>query len=334
MRGEDLAQIILAGAIMTTSALPAEGEPPPRGPLDPRGRIHIPIGLANTVDTLKTFVEAEGCFSPGVGSCGVYFWLYDPQTGKLSTPTSEGVICARGLEGGGFLIPWSQWQGGDVQVRTEVCQVLRKSPAGDGHVVAARATLTNTGGQERKVALFVALRGMGPAGRPVEKLTVADDGAALLVDDHPALVAAEKPSAVGVADTDTAGELAKEGKTPPNTKARSASGDCSGAMRFDVAIGPSKKVTLGFICPVLPGRRAVGHKWDGTSAWAQLDLSKPNPAEGGVLQGDPGLGFYRSLKVDELFAAAGEYWKDLVGRFGVRTPDPRWAECLRAIVGD
>lgn len=31
-----------------------------RGPLDPRGRIHTPIGIANTVDTLKTFVEAEG----------------------------------------------------------------------------------------------------------------------------------------------------------------------------------------------------------------------------------------------------------------------------------
>ena len=28
------------------------------GPLDPRGKMHIPIGIANTVDTLKTFVEA------------------------------------------------------------------------------------------------------------------------------------------------------------------------------------------------------------------------------------------------------------------------------------
>lgn len=47
------------------------------GPLDPRGKTHIPIGVPNTLDTLKTFVEAEGNFSPGVGSYRVYFWLYD-----------------------------------------------------------------------------------------------------------------------------------------------------------------------------------------------------------------------------------------------------------------
>ena len=45
--------------------------------LNPRGRIHIPtrlcvalrrseVGIANSLDTLKTFVEAEGNFSPGV----------------------------------------------------------------------------------------------------------------------------------------------------------------------------------------------------------------------------------------------------------------------------
>lgn len=32
--------------------------------LDPHGKVHIPIGIANSLDTLKTFVEAEGNFSP------------------------------------------------------------------------------------------------------------------------------------------------------------------------------------------------------------------------------------------------------------------------------
>ena len=44
----------------------AKGAEP--GPLDPRGEIHIPIGIANSLDTLKTFVEAEGNFSPGGGA--------------------------------------------------------------------------------------------------------------------------------------------------------------------------------------------------------------------------------------------------------------------------
>ena len=47
----------------------------PRG--EPTGRMHIAIGVPDTVDTLKTFVEPEGNFSPGVGSYGIYFWLYN-----------------------------------------------------------------------------------------------------------------------------------------------------------------------------------------------------------------------------------------------------------------
>ena len=64
-----------------------------RGPLDPRGTIHIPIGIPNTLDSLKTFVEAEGNFSPGFATYGIYFWVYDPETKKLTAPTMDGVAC-------------------------------------------------------------------------------------------------------------------------------------------------------------------------------------------------------------------------------------------------
>ena len=74
---------------------------------DPCGRIHIPIGIPNTVDTLKTFVEAEGNFSPGVGSYGVYFWIAR-EDGKLFAPTQQDVTVRRGLESGGLLIPWAE----------------------------------------------------------------------------------------------------------------------------------------------------------------------------------------------------------------------------------
>jgi len=77
--------------------------------LDPRGKIHIPIGIANTLDSLKTFVEAEGSVSPGVGTYGIYFWLYDQDTSRLFTPTMEGVRCVRGLAEEGHLIP--RWNG-------------------------------------------------------------------------------------------------------------------------------------------------------------------------------------------------------------------------------
>jgi hypothetical protein len=124
-----------------------------------------------------------------------------------------------------------------------------------------------------------------------------------------------------------------KGQLPPGRAAESAEGHCSGALRFDLDLAAGKSRTLGFVCPVLAGRRAVGHQWDGTSGWAQLDLAEPNPPEGGVLQTDAGLEYYRRATADALFKEAEAYWKDLVGRAAVRTPDPRWGEAFAAIVG-
>ena len=113
--------------------------------LDPCGRRHIPIGIANTLDSLKTFVEAEGNFSPGVGTYGIYFWLCDQDTNRLFAPTMKGVPCEHGLAEGGYLIPWSRWTAREVEVKSELCHVLQDSPAGQIHVVGARVTITNAG---------------------------------------------------------------------------------------------------------------------------------------------------------------------------------------------
>lgn len=303
--------------------------------LDPRGRIHIPIGIPNTLDTLKTFVEMEGSFSPGFGSYGIYFWVFDPDAGKLTAPTMEmqGVECGHGLRGVGYLIPWTAWRAGEVSVGTEVCEVRRASPAGGVFVVGARAHLTNLSDRNRKVLFYVALRPLGPAGWAVENLSVSEDGDALLVDGRAAIVSNEKPSEVRVVETDTIGSFAVSGKMPSARIASSNTADCSGAFRFDLTIAPGKTRTLGFVCPVLPGRRAVRHHWDGKSTWAQLDEARPNPTDSGALQPDPGLRYYRKLKADSLFDEAVAYWKDFVGRARVKVPDARWGECFAAIVG-
>src|SRR5688500_19908040 len=96
------------------------------GPLDPRGKIHIPIGIPNTLDSLKTFVEAEGSFSPGFGTYGIYFWLYDPANGQFIAPTAPGAEHERGLGKNGALIPWTRWGGGDFALTSSVCQVAQK----------------------------------------------------------------------------------------------------------------------------------------------------------------------------------------------------------------
>ena len=301
--------------------------------LDPRGRLHVPIGEPNSVDTLKTFVEAEGNFSPGVGSYGIYFWVFDEAAGRLVAPTQDGVKCTHGLAPGGVLIPWSQWAAGDVAVRTEVCQVRRESLEGPAQVVAARVTLTHGGKSDGKVRLYVALRGLGAAGFAVKRLAVSSRRDALLVDGHPALVAEDKADQAGAVATDTVGQLALQGRMPKDDSAESGRGDCSGALRFDVTLKPGGSRTFGFVCPVLPGRRAVGHQWDGKSNWAQLDLAKPNPPTGGTPQPEAGMDYYRGLRAAELFTAAQRYWKDMVGRVELVLPDPRWAEAFAAITG-
>jgi hypothetical protein len=311
----------------------ARAENPAVTALDPRGEVHIPIGIANTLDSLKTFVEAEGIFSPGVGSYGVYFWLYDPTAGKLFAPTMAGAACAHGLGEGGYLIPWSKWQAGVVEVKAELCHVLRDSPAGQVHVVGARATLRNVAATPAIVSLYAALRPLGPAGFDVHRLDVSDTGDALLVDNRAALVAKERPSGAGVTQTDAIGQSALRGVLPEGQSATSSEGNGSGALRFDVALAAGESRTLEFVCPVLPGRRAVRHQWDGVSEWAQFDLARPNPDAGGVLQPDPGLSYYRELDVDKLFAEARAYWEKLVGRVELRLPDVRWSEAFAAITG-
>jgi hypothetical protein len=96
---------------------------------------------------------------------------------------------------------------------------------------------------------------------------------------------------------------------------------------------PGRTRGVGLVCPVLPGRRAVGHRWDGVSDWAQADLNDPNPGEGGQLQPDPGLDYYKSLAPETLFQVSSAYWNAVTGQVSLSLPDPRWAECFGAVVG-
>jgi hypothetical protein len=322
--------VYLASIIISVGALAANSAE--QDQLNPRGKVHIPIGIANSLDTLKTFVEAEGNFSPGVGSYGVYFWVFDRNTGRLFAPTMDGVKCEHGLADGRYLIPWAKWSAGDITVKTEVCQVKRNSPEAKVFVVGSRVTLNNTSNEAREAALYVALRPLGPAGFDVKEIAVSKQGDALLVDSHPAIVGKAKPSDTGVLTNDTIGDSALQARIPSQKRASSHSGDCSGALLYDLKLSAGDSKTLGFICPVLPGHRAVGHKWDGVSAWAQSDLAKLNPSSGGVLQADPGLEYYRRLSVSSLFADAEDYWKQLVEKVKLELPDARWECAFAAII--
>lgn len=303
-----------------------------RSPFDPRGETHIPIGIPNTLDTLKTFVEPEGCFSPGVGSYGIYFWLFDPTTGTVVAPTFDGIKPRYGLTPEGYLIPWTQWAAGGITVHGELCQTSIVSPQGEGLVVGARVQVKNEQAAPQKAALIAALRPLGPAGFPVRSLSVAQGGDALLADDRPALVARQRPSCAGVLVSDTIGEAIAEGHWPAARTAEAPRGSCSGAMRFDLDLTAGQTATLEFVCPVLPGRRAARHQWDDNS-WFKIDQAEFSPTSGGVLQPDPGLDFYRRTDVGRLFEQSRAEWQKLLGPAKLALPDPRWEQSRQAIMG-
>jgi hypothetical protein len=174
-----LKRTLLLALCLATVSTATSADSLPAG-LDPRGTLHIPIGIPDTVDTLKTFVEAEGNFSPGCGSYGLYFWVFDHATGKLIAPTMKDVSCRHGLTPEGYLIPWSAWPAGELAVKTSVCEVQRSSPAGQVFVVGAKVILSNPSAAERRVSLYVALRPLGPAGYAVKQLDAGPARDALL----------------------------------------------------------------------------------------------------------------------------------------------------------
>lgn len=239
-------------------------------------QIHKTVGLPDTPDPLKGFVWHDGSFSPGVGTFGVTIRTSAPGVlgrGDVSLPERR-----HGPAGPSFPVWWVEEERGAILLRTEVCEVKRATPRGDGFIVAARARLTNTSDKDISTTLIVSITPEGPAGGPIHSLVFARH--AFSIEGHPVLIA-QSPSRGA---TLASGALEPRPFAPQADAAvQSATGGCRGEMLFDVALPAKGSVTLGFLCPVLPGRRA---------------------GEGGALQPDPGLEFYRGLNVDELFAEA------------------------------
>ncbi len=304
--------------------------PPARGPLDPVGKVHIPIGLANSLDSLKTFVEAEGGFSPGFATFGVSYWIYDSAIRKLHAGT-DGRPVEHGLNGVGRLIPWSKWTADGVELWSETCQADRDVSNGKLQFVGARGRLRNSGREPRSIRLFVAIRPLGPAGGAIRAIQLLDGGKVVKADGHVVLSADPLPTAAGAISTDTLSKFANEGQVPETQEAASATGDCSALLRFDMTLSPGESRGFRLLCPVLAGQRAVAHRWDGVNPWAQLDDAVPRPREGGTLQPDLSVDELKTLRADDVFYRAETYWDDLGGRVKLRLPDPRWAEAFAAI---
>ncbi len=255
------------------------------GALAEPAKIHHTIGLPDTPDALKVFVEPGGRFSPGFGTFGVTCHATGVGPIPFNNPSMvrradvPGPEPIRVLAGSDLLVAWIEDKRGEIHMRVEVCEVKRETPRGAGFIVAARVRLTNPKEYDvYSTTLTVSITPEGPAGGPIHALAFSQH--AFSIEGHPVLIA-QSPS--------QGATLASWSFEPrplmpqAEVAVTSMTGDCRGSMLFDVALPAKGSVTLGFLCPVLPGRRA---------------------GAGGALQPDPGLEFYRGLNVDELFAEA------------------------------
>ena len=314
---------LLLFLIVVTSVRAVAGDHQTPDELNPVGEMHIPIGVPNSLDSVKTFVESEGGFSPGVGSFGVSFWVYDSQRQQLYSPSMLNVSHRYGLADGRALIPWSEWSASGVTVRTEVCEVSDEANQPISYLVGARATLMNPTTQTACVSLYIAVRPIGPAGGKITELMVCDAGDALLANGHTAVVANWPSTAAGVSEEDSIGHFAIRGELPSARHVSSHTGQCSGALKFELTLAPGQSRCIGIVCPVHAGQRAVRHQWKARKK-NYVDEAVPRSSAAGIDLPDRGVAYYRHLNIDQLFARAESDWESFYAPSRIRVPSLRW----------
>ncbi|RMD81272.1 MAG: hypothetical protein D6820_05415, partial [Lentisphaerae bacterium] len=291
--------------------------------LDPKGEMHIVIGCPDSVDTLKTFIEPEGCFSPGVASFGVYFWVFDDTTRMFYAPTLNTPPPQRGLSEEGYLIPWSEWEAGCCRIRSEYSQTKMAQNEYLGVRIDCTASCP------RSIRLYIAIRPMGPAGWPIHNLEILDRQI-VMIDGKPVLTCTPQADAAGALAEDRIGEFAMLGTVPPAQSAQSA-GTCSGALVYNLNIIPENPAKIELLAPILPGRRAAPHDWDDHSWFRQdrADLSPENRK--GVKQPIPSISECRSLSFARLRAQSHSEWRQFCGSSRLQAPDIHWRQASNAI---
>ena len=106
-------------------------------------------------------------------------------------------------------------------------------------------------------------------------------------------------TAIGVSvEDDVADYVRLEASVPTWIRRRFVGRQLLGAHAVRSADTRGRRLaSSGLFVLCYPGRRAVAHEWDGKSPGGQQDEAKLNPPSGGQLQPDPGLDYYRHLKL-------------------------------------
>ncbi|MBC8081521.1 MAG: hypothetical protein H7X86_14350 [Gorillibacterium sp.] len=220
----------------------------------PRSDEHTVIGVANTRDHRKTFVEPGGSFSPGVATFGVSVWVYDHDAAKLYAPeimAREELIWS--WDKGYLPIVNSGWSADQVEVEQ---QLLADSVKGLEHIVNSLQVRVKNGGKaQRKCTIYIVIRPYGPAGGGIRVLGgEAYDAKEVLIDNRVILLAKTPANRFGAVSYSQHGQEIsvplRSGHLPSDCSVWdedwSRPGCCSGALAYEVLLQPGEQQVYEF----------------------------------------------------------------------------------------
>ena len=219
----------------------------------PRGQGHVVLAIPGSQQPEKGYHEPGGSFSPAVGSFGVAIWVREPD-GKLKT-TSGTLPIAQ-------IRQRLQWP--DPKGLPAIVTTTPYYEAAWTYLAAGTVTLQLDRRGDPHARLELAIRSVGSAGGPIEKIAWSDGR--LTINDRWTLTVAPEPEAVYVGHEGDADWKSQR----PKTKLWKGP-DGWGYARIELAPGRTSKITLHDSVP--PAANPLHYK----AVRATLELELPDP---------------------------------------------------------
>ncbi len=219
----------------------------------PRGQGHVVLAIPGSQQPEKGYHEPGGSFSPAVGSFGVAIWVREPD-GKLKT-TSGTLPIAQ-------IRQWLQWP--DPKGLPAIVTTTPYYEAAWTYLAAGTVTLQLDRRGDPHARLELAIRSVGSAGGPIEKIAWSDGR--LTINDRWTVTVAPEPEAVYVGHEGDADWKSQR----PKTKLWKGP-DGWGYARIELAPGRTSKITLHDSVP--PAANPLHYK----AVRATLELELPDP---------------------------------------------------------
>ncbi len=213
----------------------------------PRSDLRVFLGEPGAPEATKTTVEPGNAFSPGMKSFGVTWWLRMPDTNTFFAPEEAPLEALTWRYAEGYLPV--------IHCSTSIDDLVAKhilfqvgSARQRNEVVSARLKLSYTGTASLNIQVFMVLRSLGPAGGPLENLTVT--GTQILSRNHVLMALDRVPSVAGCGVGDPS-ELARFGDVPEFPEAQDDAGWCYALLRYDVSLEKDSDWVVHLDCPLI-----------------------------------------------------------------------------------